>query len=178
MDVKQLYNQGRDGLSQLETRCQRENQLADWGLAALSDSRLSNPAKMRKKCCYCWRRTWDQYSSLSPSPAHLTHTTTITLWRIKCKRLYFYKEVCSFVHWSSCITVDYVPHIFVYVLCSYVWLYNKINSNFFQVEVVSVLLYECITWTLAEPLEKKLNGNCTRKLRAILNKSWKQHPTK
>ena len=26
--------------------------------------------------------------------------------------------------------------------------------------------------------EKKLDGNCTRMLQAILNKSWKQHPTK
>ena len=32
-------------------RCQRENQLADWGLASHSDPRLSNPAKMRKKRC-------------------------------------------------------------------------------------------------------------------------------
>ena len=27
-------------------------------------------------------------------------------------------------------------------------------------------------------MEKKLDGNCTRVLRNILNKSWKQHPTK
>ena len=27
-------------------------------------------------------------------------------------------------------------------------------------------------------MEKKLNGNYTRMLRAILNKSWRQHPTK
>ena len=27
-------------------------------------------------------------------------------------------------------------------------------------------------------LKKKLDKNCTRMLRAILNKSWKQHPTK
>ena len=27
-------------------------------------------------------------------------------------------------------------------------------------------------------IEKKQDGNCTRMLRAILNKSWKQHPTK
>ena len=26
--------------------------------------------------------------------------------------------------------------------------------------------------------EKKLNGDCTRMLRVILNKSWKEHPTK
>ena len=31
----------------------------------------------------------------------------------------------------------------------------------------------CVDW-----LEKKLDGNYTRMLRAILNKSWRQHPTK
>ena len=46
------------------------------------------------------RRTLGQYSSLSPSPAHLTQPTS-TLSRIKCERLYSYKEVYSFVHWSS-----------------------------------------------------------------------------
>ena len=36
----------------------------------------------------------------------------------------------------------------------------------------------CTTWTLTKRLEKKLDGNYTRMLRAILNKSWKQHPTR
>ena len=43
---------------------------------------------------------------------------------------------------------------------------------------MSILLYECTTWTLTKRLEKKLNGNYTRMLPAILNKSWQQHPTK
>ena len=34
------------------------------------------------------------------------------------------------------------------------------------------------TWTLTKRLEKKLDGNYTRMLRAILNKSWQQHPTR
>ena len=34
------------------------------------------------------------------------------------------------------------------------------------------------TWTLTKRLEKKLDGNYTRMLRAILNKSWRQHPTR
>ena len=34
------------------------------------------------------------------------------------------------------------------------------------------------TWTLTKRLEKKLDGNYTRMLRAILNKSWWQHPTR
>ena len=42
----------------------------------------------------------------------------------------------------------------------------------------SILLYGCTTWTLTKRLEKKLDGNYTRMLRAMLNKSWRQHPTK
>ena len=47
-----------------------------------------------------------------------------------------------------------------------------------KVAIVSILLYGCITWTLTKRLEKKLDGNYTRMLRAILNMSWRQHPTK
>ena len=38
-----------------------------------------------------------------------------------------------------------------------------------------ILLYGCTTWTLTKWLEKKLDGNYTRMLWAILNKSWRQH---
>ena len=64
---------------------------------------------------------------------------------------------------------------------SVIWksdLTNKIKRIFFQAASVSLLLYGCITWTLTKRMEKKLDGNYTRMLRAILNKSWKQHPTK
>ena len=52
------------------------------------------------------------------------------------------------------------------------------KRSFFQAAVVSILLYGCTTWTLTKRLEKKLDGNYTRILRSILNKSWRQHPTK
>ena len=55
---------------------------------------------------------------------------------------------------------------------------DKIKRSFFQAAVVSILLYGCTTWTLTKRLEKKLDGNYTRMLRAILNKSWRQHTTK
>ena len=42
----------------------------------------------------------------------------------------------------------------------------------------SILLYGCTTWTLTKRLEKRLDGNYTRMLWAILNWSWRQHPTK
>ena len=52
------------------------------------------------------------------------------------------------------------------------------KRSFFQAAVVSILLYGCTTWTLTKRLKKKLNGNYIRMLRAILNKSWRQHPTR
>ena len=51
------------------------------------------------------------------------------------------------------------------------------KRSFFQAAVVSILLYGCTTWTLAKRLEK-VDGNYIRMLRAILNKSRRQHPTK
>ena len=63
---------------------------------------------------------------------------------------------------------------------SVIWksnLTNKMKHSFFQTAVVSILLYGCTTWTLTKRMEKKLDGNYTRMLRAILNKSWRQHPT-
>ena len=53
-----------------------------------------------------------------------------------------------------------------------------VKRSFFQAAVGSILLYGCTTWTLTKRLEKKLDGNYTRMLRAILNKSWRQHPTR
>ena len=64
---------------------------------------------------------------------------------------------------------------------SFIWksdLTDKIKRSFFLAMVVSILLYGCTTWTLTKHTEKKLNGNYTRMLRAILNKSRRQHPTK
>ena len=64
---------------------------------------------------------------------------------------------------------------------SIIWtsdLIDKRKRSFFQVANVSILLYRCTTWTLTKRMEKKLDGNYTRIPRAILNKSWRQHPTK
>ena len=63
---------------------------------------------------------------------------------------------------------------------SVIWksdLTDKIKQHF-PSRVVLILLYGCTTWTLTKLMEKKLDGNYTRMLRAILNKSWRQHPTK
>ena len=64
---------------------------------------------------------------------------------------------------------------------SIIWksdLTDKMKRSFFQAAVTSILLYGCTTLTLTKRLEKKLDGNYTRMLRAILNKSWRQHPTR
>ena len=55
---------------------------------------------------------------------------------------------------------------------------DKMKRSFFQAAVASTLLYRCTTWTLTKRLEKRLDGNYTRMLRAILNRSWRQHPTR
>ena len=97
---------------------------ADRGLWALSDPRLSNPAKMRKKCCYGQKNLGSICSSLSLSQTHLSHTTNINPFENKVWEIYFYKEVCSVVHWSSSLLLTMFPHIFVYV---YVQMYCSIQ---------------------------------------------------
>ena len=64
---------------------------------------------------------------------------------------------------------------------SVIWksdLTDRMKRSFFQAAAVSILLYGCTTWTLTKRRQKKLDGNYTRMLQAILNKSWRQHPTK
>ena len=55
---------------------------------------------------------------------------------------------------------------------------DKIKRSFFQAAVVSILLSGCTSWTPTKRMETKLDGNYTRMLRAILNKSGRQHLTK
>ena len=55
---------------------------------------------------------------------------------------------------------------------------DKKKRSFFQAAVVSILLCGCTTWTLTKRVEKKLDGNYTRTLWAILKKSRRKHFTK
>ena len=73
------------------------------------------------------------------------------------------------------IMISFIKSFFI------IWksdLTDKMKRSFFLAAVVSILLYGCTTWTLTKRLKKKLDGNYTRMLRAILKKSWWQHPTK
>ena len=93
----------------------------------------------------------------------------IRLWRMTCERL------------CSCHMYGYI-HICIFAIdrLSIIWksdLTDKMKRSFFQAVVVSILLYGCTTCTLTKRLKKKLDSNYTRMLRAILNKSWRQHPT-
>ena len=62
---------------------------------------------------------------------------------------------------------------------SIIWksdLTDKMKRSFFQAAFVSILLLGYTTWPQTKRLEKKLNGNYTIMLQAIVNKSWQQHP--
>ena len=64
---------------------------------------------------------------------------------------------------------------------SIIWksdLTDKMKRSFFQAAVVWILLYGSTTCTLTKRPEKMLDGNYTRMLQAILNKSWRQYPTR
>ena len=52
------------------------------------------------------------------------------------------------------------------------------EDSYARTTVVSILLYGWTTWTIIKHMEKKLDGNYTRMLQTILNKSWRQHPAK
>ena len=52
---------------------------------------------------------------------------------------------------------------------------DKMKWDFFQDVAVFILLYGCTTWRQAKCSDKRFDGNFTRRLRVILNKSWKQH---
>ena len=58
---------------------------------------------------------------------------------------------------------------------------SKLSTNlkrqFFRAAVESVLVYGSVTWTLTASLEKKIDGTYTRMLRAVTNKSWRDHLT-
>ena len=82
---------------------------------------------------------------------------------------------------SGCTNKTILRFCQKYLYSITVFLFNltdKMKRSFFQAAVVSVLLYGCTTWTMNKWLEKKFGGNYTRMLRAILNRSWQQHPTR
>ena len=99
--------------------------------------------RWRRSAAMVARRTLGQNNSLSPSPTHLSHTRNINPLENKVWEIYFYKEVCSFVPWSSFIIIDDVSaYICIYirtvVIC--MRLYKKRRTNSF-----GILRYKWIT---------------------------------
>ena len=83
--------------SQLETGCQRENQLADWGLCGPQWPTVEQPSQDEKEVLLWLRKNLGQYSSPSLSPL-ISHTQqTSPFWKKSVRDFYFYKEVYSFV---------------------------------------------------------------------------------
>ena len=60
---------------------------------------------------------------------------------------------------------------------NYTVLINSAHDHW-ETSYIYIYIYWCTTWTLTKRLEKKLDGNHTRMLRALLNKSWRQQPTR
>ena len=98
----------------------------------------------------------------------------------KSKHLYFHRKLTLYKNAWGVLIYGNTIYIYIYIY-KLIWksdLTDKMKRSFFQAAVTSILLYGCTTWTLTKRLEKKLDGNYTRMLRAILNKSCRQHPTR
>ena len=55
---------------------------------------------------------------------------------------------------------------------------NLDSFCYIYIYIYIYIIYGCTTWTLTKRMEKKLDGNYTKMLQAIFNKSWRQHATK
>ena len=115
----------------------------------------------------------------------LTHLRIINPFENKVWEIYFYKQLFRSSFSVSSTEKDNDTRLTkawtAIDKLSIIWksnLIDKMKCSFFQAAVMSILLYGCTTWTLTKRLEKKLDGNYTRMLPAILNKSWRQHPTR
>ena len=146
------------------TRCHRRlgsvTVGVSWGQDAsersLSDARLSSPARMRKKCCYGQKNLGSLYSSLSPSPAHLSHTTNINPFENKAWEIYFYKEVCSFVYWSR--------HYRWLCFCNiFAWLYNIYTFFYNSCSVKKKPMMQCVNTKILHKLIYRKNNLIKRK---------------
>ena len=124
---------------------------------------------------------WYPWSSLATPPYHpllqpglqgyipYRHGATGCRFELVVLPLLVYVKGSTGVHhlWARPNFSSSVPHVWA----------DKMKRSFFEAAVVLILLYGCTTLTLTKRMEKKLDGNYTIMLRAILNKSWRQHPT-
>ena len=151
------------------------------------------------ECVRGKKKTWDNfYTKLTLKHGkNPTCKTTIKNYKyslLSCSTKYAFVIIYSqiiryiyiyiYIYISYNLAVNYYEGIYIYIYLdrlSIIWksdLTDKMKRSFFQAGVVSILLYGCTTWTLTKRLKKKLDGNYTRMLRAILNKFWRRHPTR
>ena len=146
-----------------------------------------------------WPRNWYRV----PATKHfapISTTFTITIYPSFSGSFFWSSYLLVLYSWlhlafTWCVCVCVYIYIYIYILLNtclykykhvirsvyiYIYIYIVLNLPLFiiQAAVVSILLYGCTTWTLTKRLERKLDGNYTRMLRAVLNKSWRQHPTR
>ena len=69
--------------------------------------------------------------------------------------------------------VNPLPHVTIFLIA---YIESLLSDG--KAALVLILLHGCTTWALTKRMEKKLDSNYTRMLRAILNKSLRQHSTK
>ena len=131
------YNQGTYGLSQLEIWCSRVRTSSDIGLGPSVTNGWAAQPNCEKSAAMV-RRTWGQYVAVCPISNSLSHSRNITLSRIKWE-VYFYKEMCSFVQWSSSLLSTIFSHIFVYV---YVCGYTTYLSIYLSIYLIYIYVYK------------------------------------
>ena len=124
VNVKQLYNQVPQTawLSQFEFQLQLESvggqdasvriSLQTEGLRpSVTHGWAAEPGHERSAAMV--RRTWGQYVAVSPRLQLTSHTQLTSTLSNKVWEVYFYKDVCSFVHWSSSFLLTMFPLISV-----------------------------------------------------------------
>ena len=115
-----------------------------------------------------------------------TYTRThILIYVYVCACIYIYTfkhthaHVHKYLHTYICIDIHRQTYAYMYrCTCRVLRVYIHFLRNFFLAAVVSILSYRFTTWTLTKRTKKKLEWNCAKMLWAILEKYWKEHPTK
>ena len=102
-----------DGLSQLETRCQSENQLQTEGFGPLVTPGWATQAKMRKKCYYGWGRIWVNIAVHPCLQSFLTHNRHHP-FENKVWEIYIFIKKCIRSLLKSSLQLIMFPCIFVY----------------------------------------------------------------
>ena len=128
-DVRQLYNQVPQTawVSSSWSWSQLGDKMPAWESACrLGACGPQRPMVERlqprwKRSAAMARITCGQYVAVCPRLQLTSHTQpTSILSRIKCERIYFYKEVCEFVNWSR--------HYCWLCFCIYLYMYVAIQN--------------------------------------------------